>query len=309
MNEKQLGTIYALLSGICWGTFGIFSTMLIQLGIDKDLLAVMAPFVLMLNFLIIVLRDKTLIRGISFKQIIVATCTLGVMNCMAILCYEHAYASEMPAGIVSSVAFCNVVVVLIGSYFIFGTKITSKKIFCIFFAILGVAIVLGLFNLSNCKFSRQGLIWTLLIPIFYGSGIIANKYYILKGIPAMTIMMFLSTGSFVSSMFIYKMSPVTIITELVAVSVNNTEILLWLLGFCLVPQILCYYFMAQAIKRVEPIIFSLCYSLEPVTAMLLGYLIFSNEITSIQWLGMVIIIISIGISNMREKDKKILKNI
>lgn len=304
MNEKQLGTIYALLSGICWGTFGIFSTKLIQLGIDKNQLVAIAPFVLMLYFLIVVLRDKSLIRGIPLKRIIVAICIMGVLNCMAILCYTYAYANKMPAGIVSSVAFCNVVIVLIGSYFAFGMKITLKKVFCIMFAILGVIMVLGLYDLPNCRFSWQGLFWTVLIPIFYGANVIANKYYVLKGIPALTVILILSTGSFVFSMFIYKMTPVTIITDLVVASVNNTEILLWLLGFCLIPQILCYYFMAQALKRVAPVVFSLCYSAEPVTAILLGYLVFSNQITRIQWIGMVIIIIAVGVSNIREKDRQ-----
>lgn len=304
MNEKQLCTIYALLSGICWGTFGIFSTKLIQLGIDKNQLAAIAPFVIMLYFLMVVLRNKSLIRGIPLKRIIVVICILGFLNCMTMLCYEHSYANEMPAGIVSSVSFCNTVIVLIGSYFVFGMKITPKKVFCIMFVILGVIMVLGLYDLSNCRFSWQALFWIVLIPIFYGTNIIAIKYYVLKGISALTVILLLSTGSFVYSMFIYKMTPVTIITDLVVASVNNTEILLWLLGFCLIPQILCYYFMAQAMKRVEPVVFSLCYSAEPVTSMLLGYLVFSNQITNIQWIGMVIIIIAVGVSNMREKDRQ-----
>lgn len=67
----------------------------------------------------------------------------------------------------------------------------------------------------------------------------------------------------------------------------------YILGFCVVPHALCYALTQEAMKRIEPSIHSICYSLDPVVALLLGLLVFAQPVAAIQVVGVILVLAAV----------------
>lgn len=298
--------IFALISAISWGTYGTFYSLLLERGISDLTLVVLAPLALVVFFGIKVLLKPHVLKAIALKYWIAMFLTgLVIANGMN-YCYSQAYANGMAVGIVSVVAFTNILVVMIESYFLMKYKFTVAKVVSMILAILGVAFVLEAFN-GGGVFTALGLMWTILIPIFYGTNVTLNAYFISKGIDSDAIL-FIVQSSAVLFMLIFQMHPGEIIANIGAVVSQHTETVWFLLGFCLLPQAFCYFFMQESLKRVEPAIYSICYSLDPVTSSILGIIIFSQAVHGIQLVGIVLILAAVTYINYTEGKENVIQS-
>lgn len=299
MTTKKKGMTFGLLSAIVWGTYGTFYSLCLAKGISDLSLVAIVPFCMALYFGIRVAFKRHVLKEIAPKYIIgMVLQGFFITNGMN-YCYSQAYANGMAVGIVSAVAFANILVIMIESYFLMKYKFTWAKIVSMVIAILGIALVLDIFSGGQGVFTAMGLLWTILIPVFYGTNITLNSYFIFKECDSDAIL-FITQGAAFLFMLLFEIHPTEIIANIGTAISFDVSALWCLVGFCAVPSVLCYALMQECLKRIEPSIFGICYSMDPVTSTILGVLVFSQAVGGLQLLGIALILVAVAYINFAE---------
>ncbi len=297
MNKRRIGMIFAIVSAITWGTYGAFYSLLLERGVSDLTLVALAPFALIVYFGIRVLFKPRVLKAIPLKYYIgMIVQGFFIVNGMN-YCYAQAYANGMSVGIVSVVAFCNVLVIMIESYFLMKYKFTLAKVGSMILALVGVAFVLEVFRGGQGVFTAAGLLWTLLIPLFYGTNVTLNSFFIVKECDSDAILFITQAAAFLF-MILFQIHPAAMAADIAAASGADSALLL--LGFCAVPMAFCYAMMQESLKRVEPSIMGICYSLDPVTSLILGVIVFAQAVHALQIVGVLIIIAAVAYINYAE---------
>lgn len=294
-----MGMVFGIVSAITWGSYGTFYSLLLGKGVQDLTLVALAPLAMVLYFGIRVLMKPHVLKEISWKyylgMILQGIVIANGMN----YCYSQAYSHGMAVGIVSVIAFTNILVIMVETYFLMKYKFTLSKVISMVMAMVGVSLVLEIFTGGNGVFTAMGLMWTILIPIFYGTNVTLNSFFIVKGCDSDAIL-FITQGAALLFMLIFQVHPIALIRDLsLAVSIDIHSI--WLiLGFCAIPQVICFMLMQECLKRTEPSIFGICYSLDPVASSILGVLIFAQPLHLIQIIGIVMILAAVAYINYAE---------
>ncbi|HMM05143.1 MAG TPA: DMT family transporter [Clostridiales bacterium] len=299
MDKRKTGMTFAILSAIAWGTYGTFYSILLEKGITDLTLVALAPFALVVYFGLRVLFKPHVLKAIPLKYYIgMALQGFLIVNAFN-YCYSQAYANGMAVGIVSVVAFTNVLVIMVESYFILKYKFTMAKVVSMVLALAGLSLVLEIYSGGSGVFTVTGLLWTLLIPLFYGTNVTLNSFFIVKGCDTDAILFITQLAAMVF-MVLFQIHPPAIAANLTAV-VRETPSVIWpLLGFCTLPMIFCYAMMQECLKRLEPSIMGIIYSLDPVTSFTLGLIVFGQPIRGLQIVGIVMIIAAVVYINFAE---------
>lgn len=303
-SGKKLGMIFAIISGITYGFYGIFSSLLVDSGLAEVTIATLPALALAVVFGIKTLFKPKVLKDIPFKFYL-GMIAQGFFLCNAMqYSYTQAYSLGMPVGVVSIVAFSNVLVIMVESYFIFKYKFTLRKIIAVTVVLVGVAFVIGLFNESMAGFTKAGLMWTLLIPLFAGTNTTVNSYFLSKGFDSDAILFIVQTSALIF-MMIFIVHPSAFFTDLAICLSGKPVYLAAFLGFCLVPHAICYDTMQRALQRIEPTIYQILMAMDPFTAMILGAIIFRQAIGSMQIIGGILVIGAVAYISIMEGKESI----
>lgn len=292
-SVKKVGFSCGIISGISYGTYGIFSSLLLAAGISNSSIVALPALALTVFFGLKVLFKPHVMKSIPGKIWLLLILQGGIVATAMNYSYTQAYASGMPVGVVAIVAFCNVIVVMILSLFILNYKFSLPKIIAIALAIFGVSMVIGVIGGGNIgTYTALGLMWTLLIPIFYGINVVLNTYALVQGTDSDAVLL-IAQGSSLLVVLVFMIHPIALFQDIF--SHLGSDIVAWsaFLGFCLLPHALCYGTMQESLKRIDPTIYQILMSLDPVTALILGILIMSQIITPLQVLGIAIVLVAV----------------
>ncbi len=305
LNQTRTGLLFSLLSGISWGTFGVFCTLCLSVGVSDYSLVALTPAALIIYFFARVMSKPHVLKGIPKILLIGIMVQGGFLNNFMNYCYTQAFNANMPVAVTSTVAFCNVYVIMVVSKFVFDYKITIPKLLSATLALIGVCLVLGLFTASDGQITLIGTVWTILIAITLGLNMVCDKYFLNNGVDPDAFMFILCVGS-LAIMWGFLVNPVEMFTNISTAVAGNSTALVYVLGFCAVPGILCYALMLEGIKRIEPSLFGICYSMDPVTATVLGLVVFAQAIAFNQIIGIVIIVAAVSYLNWTEGKEETL---
>ena len=296
------GIVFSLISGAAWGTYGIFSTLLARQGNSQQTLSLLGIVTILIYFAVVTAGKIHVLKKTPLRDMVGITLGLGVSNLGANLCYAGAFTNGMPAGVVSTVAFCNIPIVMILSAILFQNRITRGKLLATVATLAGVSMTLqGVHSTDTVMIRPIGLVYTCLIPIFFAQFSIINKYYIRKGRDADMIMMFQGIGGLCASILIFRAQPVRIFRELAELACEDISVLWFAAGFCLIPEIICYAAQQEAFRTVEPAVFSICYAVDPVVAAVLSYLVFGQTLSGIQIVGGMTVLLAVYFLIFTEK--------
>jgi drug/metabolite transporter (DMT)-like permease len=299
-NKKGLGFTFGLFSAIAWGTNSTFCALLTKLGLSSGNIAVLGPgFNLIFFFCVLLISNRTgfLVRRKMLFLLIVNGILAGIVNISFIKSISY-----FPIGVVSTLVFCNIFVIMIMSRLIFKTKITWRKIAASILAVFGVGLVLNIFE-QGLVFNPGGIIWIIFTILAWSSMITIEKYLLEKEVDSLAILMYTSFFAVLSLSIIS--SPWNLI-----VSIANTSsqtggwVFMLILGYGLIPQIGCYYLYISGLKFIEPSYIQIAYSLDPVTASMLGFIVFGQTMKITQMVGVLLILVVVGYIQLKENYER-----
>ncbi|MEL7565767.1 MAG: DMT family transporter [Dehalobacterium sp.] len=299
LNVKGLGFVLAILSAIAWGTNGSFCIALSNLGLSTANIAILAPaFNLIFFFFLLLFRNPKAFK-VSGKMLFFLLAD-GVMSSVTNISFVNSV-KYFPVGIVSTLIFCNTFVIMILSRIVFKHKITLGKIFAAMISLFSVGLVLNVFH-HGFDFNHLGLLWIASSIIFWSFMVIIEKYLLENGVDGNAILFYMAF--FAVIILSISSPPWTLFSNIYSASTNTGGLaLLVVLGYGMIPQVGSYFFYIKGLKYIEPSYVQVAFSLDPVTASILGFIFFGQSLEISQIFGILLILIVVGYIQFKESQK------
>lgn len=283
---KRFVFLLGVASGTCWGTYGTFSRFLSGYGIDSNTISMVVPMFYAIFFFILLCREG--IGNIRVKKRLVPLLIAfgflsAVFNYGTVMAYR-----DLPIGIVSTIVYCNLFLLMIFSRILFKTPLTKEKIIAAFVAVLGVGLVLNVFS-TGFAFSTVGLFWALVAMVFWALSVTLQKYLLEAGVNANAVMVY--NGIFAVAFLCLRQSPLATVSNVAEVIVGSGgEVLLPLVGFAFITSMLAYFFYINGLARMETAYVQLGFVMDPLTSALLGFLVFGQRLAPLQLCGIFLVV-------------------
>ncbi len=289
---KKLAVPYILLAGILWGCIGLFVRRLNVLGISSMqivALRALSAAVGMFGFLLV--YDRKLLK-IRWKDL---WCFLGTGLC-SILFFNFCYFKAVTLttmSVASVLLYTAPAFVMVLSFLFFKEKVTVRKICALVMTVVGCALVTGLLSIgagglsigiSPESITLSGLLYGLGAGIGYALYSIFSRFAMQKGYHPFTITFYTFAIAFVGCLFFTDIRPVG---KLLVSSPGN---FFFCILFGLLATVIPYITYTIGLTYVENGIASILASIEPVTATLLGVILYHESMTLGNLAGLIIVL-------------------
>lgn len=278
--------LMAVASGVCWGTYGVFSRTLLDFGIDSTTISMIVPlFYGIFFFVCLCIKDIRKIK-ISVK-LLPFLLMFGFGSAIFNYATVHGY-MYLPIGMVSTIIYCNLFLLMIFSRLLFKTPLTWQKGLAAVATVVGIALLLNVFG-TEASFSFAGVGWALLAMFAWAFAVTWEKYLLVKGCDGNAIMFFNGLIA------VFCLSLVTPPTEVFAnltgaFASAGLAILPPMIGFALITSVLSYYFYITGLKYLETSYVQMGFVADPLTSSLLGFFVFGQSFLPIQLIGIALIL-------------------
>lgn len=289
---KKFAPILILVAGILWGSMGLFVRTLNAQGLaSMDIVGLRAVVtaVSMLLFLLIFDRKLFVIRLKDLWCFLgTGICSIVFFNC----CYFKAI-TMTSLSVAAILLYTAPAIVMVLSYFLFKEKLTKRKLLALAMTFAGCVLVTGILT-EKGSVSFGGILVGLGAGLGYALYSIFSRYALEKGYSSLTITFYTFLIAAVASCFLTDMGNV------IRVAADGTGNLLFCLAFGVLCTVAPYLAYTLGLQYVENGKASIIASIEPVTATLLGAVLFHEKLTVSGVCGVVLVLAALALCN----DKK-----
>jgi drug/metabolite transporter (DMT)-like permease len=298
-SSDIIGYVMIFAAGTLWGTIGLFVKLLNGVGASPTLTAFMRLF---MGFCILV-PVMFCMGGIKMFKID----KKGLFQCLLLGILSQAlfnYCYNVSIGVVgvatgSILLYAAPVFVCIMSRIIFKEQIGILKVFSLALNIIGCFLMVTGGNLSYLKLSLIGIIFGLASAFLYSLVTIIGKIASGKVHPFTVV--------FYS--FLFGWLTLGILTAPWKSIGDVTDFRFWIysIGYGLIPTVGSYLlYMGGLRKNLEISRVPVIASIETVVATLIGVILFKEKLNFINVLGIVCLLSSITLMNLKFKGKEII---
>lgn len=283
-------------AGILWGCMGLFVRRLNALGLaSMEIVALRSVVTTVLMVLFLAIYDHSLLK-IRWKDL---WCFLGT-GIGSILFFNFCYFKAMELTSLSVAAillYTAPAIVMVLSYFLFKEKLTKRKILSLVMTFAGCVLVTGVLT-DGGQISGAGICMGLGAGLGYALYSIFSRYALEKGYHTFTITFYTFSIASIGSLFLADMGRVV---QTAARDFGTALLCLGLGGICTVVPYLTY---TLGLRYVENGRASILASIEPVTATLLGALVFHEELSVSGMAGVVMVLAALYIASSESVLRK-----
>lgn len=274
-----------LLAGIMWGVIGIFVRELNKAGFSSIQISAMRWIVSAIIVFVVVLIKNAKKLKIKISDIWLFI-LVGIFSSLAMSTF-YFMSMELTSVAVSDVLMYTAPVwVIIFSGVFLKEHITLKKTVCVIFAVIGCALVCGVFEQDNGKFNPVGVIFGLCSGIAYSLYSVIGKV-ILKKYDKVTLMAYNFIFAAVGALFIADI-PKT--AEIIG---RNMYSLISILLLAVIGTVLPFMMYTIGLKNTNASKAAVLCCIEPVTAAIVSVFILNEPMSFIQIIGIGIIMFTI----------------
>jgi drug/metabolite transporter (DMT)-like permease len=293
-NKTLTGSILIILAGCFWGSMGIFVRRLGTYGFSSiQIVSIRVTLAALLFALVLLIKDRAgfkilfrdlpLFLGLGFGSILFFT-----------VCYFTAI-TMMPLSTAAILLYTSPVWIMLMSVLFFREKLDRRKLMALVLAFTGCVMVSGI---SGGGLTPIGLLVGLGSGIGYGLysilGTIALRRYSPYTVTTYTFI-FAAVGSWIIC------RPVELFDKF-----TNTAHIGFLTVFCcltaLVTAVIPFLAYTCGLQNVEASKAGIIATIEPMVATLIGILVFSEPLTLISGLGILLILTAVVILNLKQKS-------
>ncbi|KAJ53128.1 drug/metabolite transporter (DMT)-like permease [Clostridium tetanomorphum] len=291
-SKNKKGYLLALIAGASWGAMGIFVKNLGNMGLDSMTISSFRPTIAVLVYVLInLIKDpkafKTDLKGLLLFAIYGVFALDGMFIASS---YAVHYTGVATASVL---LFINPIIVVVLSYFIFKESFTLKKFIALILALLGCCLVVKAYDSSAFKLNFVGIMWGIASGFAVALQNILGKIG-LKKYSYKTHMIY----SFLfGAIFLWFFVPPWTLVK----SISNTSTLINILGLGVLATLVPNNAIVKSLQYIESGKASIVASVEPVVASVLAFIIFGEVFQIPQLFGIVLIMTSIILIQLKEK--------
>lgn len=285
-SRYSVGILFAVAAAVIFGLIPLFSVPLLQAGLRVSTI-VCYRFALSTVAMALVMMVKRIPIGVSGKEF-VTLLLLSFFYAMTALLLTASY-QYIPTGIATTIHFLYPVWVTLLTMLIFKEKVSLPTLLTMAFAIGGVAL-LSLSGTNTHHIDPKG-IWIVLGTIVtYGTYLAWLPKSAVKAMDGLKItfwMMLCCTLIFSINIVVrYGVSGFQV--------PPTSSCWMYLLLGALLPTLVANLTLIQAVRRVGSTVTSVLGSLEPLTAVLVGMLVFGERCNVGQVFGILVVLAAVS---------------
>lgn len=295
MNKEKLSTINLILSMIVFGTIGIFRRYIPMPSSSLAMLRGIIGTVFLLA--VILLKGKKLsFKAIKHKLLIliVSGAMIGINWVLLFESYNHT-----TVAIATICYYMAPVFVMIASPIVLKEKLTPLKAGCVIGAVIGMLLVSGIFKAENSNSELIGVLFGVGAAVFYAAVIMLNQK--LKEVDAYNktiVQLFFASA---------VMVPYVLLTEADPFGEVTSFSIMMVLIVGMIHTGLAYVLYFGSMKYLNAQKVALFGYIDPVVAVLLSAFLIREVPTTLEVLGIVLVLLSTMISEI-PIDKKYRKH-
>ena len=281
MKEK----ISMILSMVIFGTIGIFVN---YIGLTSGIIASFRGVAGAVVILVVMLLTG---RKVNFnavkKKLPVLLASGAAIGFNWILLFESYRFTGIP---VATVCYYTAPIIVVASKFVFKEKLKPKQIICVLVALIGVALVSGVFQSDSSKIT--GVLCGLGAAFFYAYVMIMNKFIGEVESYERTVIQLASAGVVVLPYALFTMGDTSIN--------HKSAILLLIVG--IVHTGFAYLLYFGAMKKLKSQTIAILSYIDPASAIILSSIVFVQLPTIYEFMGVVLIMSGAVFSEIRKKE-------
>lgn len=288
--RKQFGTLYVLCAGVLWGFMGVFVNLLKSFGFSAlqcTTIRIIVAAIVFLIFTLITDREKLKIRVCDLPL-------LAVTGLISITAMSVLYISAIDKTSLSTAAvllYTSPVFVMIMSVLFLGERFTATKGVAVVCAFLGCFLVVGA---KDARVTPLGLLVGIGAGITYASYSIFGTFALKKYKPlTVTTYAFL-----IGAVAMLVLGDIKGVEAVFAASQTPVKIVFAALGSGLVTAVLPFMFYTAGLKTVPADKAAIIACAEPLTASVLGLILYHEKLN---YIGILLIVFAIVILQRKEK--------
>ena len=279
-TRATIGSLQVIMAAILWGTLGVFTTYLHQIGFDSLQIAILRIVTAAIMLLIFLPSLWSSIKRLSKREIF----ELSLQSLIGVLGMTVCYfisVNFVGAGIAVSLLYTAPVFSLVLAFFLLKEQITAKALILAVIAVLGVAMTTmgDKFNVS------WGVVFGLLSGVCYSLYGILGKKALRKDDPP-TLVFF---SSVMISAIALLLMPMTYQTYAKVLTMPPMT-WLWIMGLSLMGTIIPFFLYMSALHKLPATKASVFTVFEPFTAIVLSIVLLHQSLNTIQYTGMGLIL-------------------
>ena len=291
---KKIYLILPIISGILYGSSGIFVRTLTQNGIDATtLLFLRFSIAIPVMVIAILATDK---KQLKIKLSDIKLLIITAMGIIGLNILYNIAMNTISLSIAAVLLSSDPVFVLIIAYLIFKEKITKSKVFSIILVLIGCILTTGLIEGNASNVTGIGIIGGIGAAIFWAIYMMGSKKALENGLHTYTIVLY---SILINTIVLIPFTSFNQITTFVNADILGNTIFLILhstLSFA-IPYIL----LTVSIKYMDSGSASIFTSgAEPLAALIFGMLFYSEIPTILMFSGIILTIIALAILSKSE---------
>ena len=279
---KRFVVLLPVISGIAWGSTGVFVRKLYDDGMDSGTtLAIRMLIGTVLLFIYCYIKDKSLFK-IKAKDIWILLVG-GILGNFALSYFNIVSLNLLTMSFAATLLNTYPIIVIFMAAIIFKEKITRRKMLCAISVVFGCVLVSGILEETNLRWSLYGLIAGILAA--FGDAIysLCSKLAKERGYNSLTITFYLML---IVSIVSFPMADWTSVTAFVSANMVSNSIYLIVYAVCV--ALLPYLTFVYSLEYIEAGKATMLTTMEPISAMIFGALLFGETPTFLMILCMLI---------------------
>ncbi len=295
-NKQPLGPALILLAACFWGSMGIFVRKLDSFGFSSiQIVAIRVTLAALVFCLLLLFKDRSGFKILPRDLPLFLGLGLGSILFFTV-CYFSAI-TLMPLSAAAILLYTSPIWIMLMSVVFFHEKLTVKKLAALALAFGGCVLVSGI---SGDGITLTGLLLGLGSGIGYGLysilGSVALRRYSPYTVTAYTFL-FAAAGSWLIC------RPADLLAN-VSAAPSLPKLLLFCVLTALVTAVIPFLAYTLGLRTVQASKAGILATVEPLVATLIGILCFSEPLTVVSGLGILLILSAVILLNLKGKTPK-----
>lgn len=296
-SNQIKGTLFVMLAGILWGTTGTFVRFFTDLGLSTMQVSVFKiAFASIILLLFALIYDKTLLK-VNLRDLWIFFCAGVISLDFFTVCYFSTIAATS-LSVAAVLLYGAPAIVMILSAVLFKDKITPIKVVACVVAFAGCFMCAGVIG-SGTHIAPKALLTGILSALGYGLYSIFGQIAMNKGYRPLTVTVYTFLFALIGCLFMVRPNEI-------AAAVSNTtpvKFISMAILISVVVSLLPYVFYTKGLQIVSPPKASIIASIEPVTATVVGMILFNEFPDVFGYIGIALVVSAIVLLNVKMPDK------